>query len=127
MSFLIGEILICLIIAFILGLIIGWLLRGLFCKKSADQTIKTPRPDELTKIEGIGPKIASLLIEDGIMDLEDLSKASIDRLNKVLEKAGSNYNIADAGTWPEQAALAVRGKWDELKKLQDELKGGRRV
>ncbi|OQX83963.1 hypothetical protein B6D60_09870 [candidate division KSB1 bacterium 4484_87] len=127
MSFLIGEILICLIVAFILGLIIGWLLRGLGCKKTVSEIAKAPRPDELTKVEGIGPKIASLLIADGIMDLEDLSKTSVDRLNKILEKAGTRYNIADAGTWPEQAALAVRGEWDELKKLQDELKGGRRV
>ncbi len=126
MTFLIGEILVCLIIAFILGLIIGWLLRGVFAGKKTPAA-KPARPEELTKIEGIGPKIASLLIQDGIMDLEDLSKASIDRLNKILDKAGQRYNVANPDTWPEQAALAVQGKWEELKKLQDELKGGRRV
>ncbi|NOZ60362.1 MAG: hypothetical protein GXO74_01635 [Calditrichaeota bacterium] len=127
MIFLIGEIVICLIIAFVLGLVIGWLLRGVRTGKATVQATKTARPDELTKVEGIGPKIASLLIADGIMDFEDLSRTSVDRLNVILQKGGQNYNIADASTWPEQAALAVRGEWDELKKLQDELKGGRRV
>jgi large subunit ribosomal protein L21 len=27
-------------------------------------------------------------------------------------------------TWPQQAALAADGKWDELKELQDKLDGG---
>jgi hypothetical protein len=33
----------------------------------------------------------------------------------------------DPGTWPQQAKLAAEGKMDELKKLQEELQGGRRV
>ena len=34
--------------------------------------------------------------------------------------------MLDADTWPEQAKLAAAGDWDGLKKLQDELKGGKR-
>ena len=29
------------------------------------------------------------------------------------------------GTWPEQAKMAHEGRWDELKKWQDELDGGK--
>jgi hypothetical protein len=31
----------------------------------------------------------------------------------------------DPESWPEQAALAAKGDWDALKKLQDELDGGK--
>jgi len=31
----------------------------------------------------------------------------------------------DPGTWGQQAQLAAEGKMDELKALQDDLKGGR--
>jgi len=34
-------------------------------------------------------------------------------------------NVPD--TWPEQAALAADHKWDELRVLQDHLRGDRRV
>ena len=128
MLFLICEIIICLLIAFILGLIIGWLLRGLFkCKGTAGESSKTPRPKDLEKVEGIGPKIAQLLIAAGIMDLEDLSKANVGTLKDVLHAAGPRYQMADPSTWPEQAALGAKGNWEAMEKLKDELKGGRRV
>ena len=126
MLFLIGEILICLIIAFILGFLIGLLLKSIFCKEKSTGTSKPARPKELEKVEGVGPKIASILIENGIMDLEDLSKASVDTLNKILDRAGSQYRLADPSTWPEQAALGARGDWEAMEKLKDELQGGRR-
>jgi hypothetical protein len=31
----------------------------------------------------------------------------------------------DPTTWPEQAKMAADGNWDELKTLQDNLKGGK--
>ena len=126
MLFLIGEILICLIIAFILGFLIGWLLKSALYKEKSAVSNKPARPEELEKVEGIGPKIASILIENGIMDLEDLSKTSVDTLNKILDQAGSQYNVADPSTWPEQAALGARGDWEAMEKLKEELQGGRR-
>jgi len=126
MTFLIAEILICLIIAFILGFIIGWLLKGVFCREKAGVSSKPARPKDLEKVEGIGPKIANILIANGIMDLEDLSKTSVNTLNEILDRAGSRYTLADPSTWPEQAALGARGDWQAMEKLKDELKGGRR-
>ncbi len=82
-------------------------------------------PDDLRKIEGIGPKIASILNEAGISTFAQLAEASVEQLNKIVrEDAG--ITIAFPDTWPEQAALAAAGKWDELDALQDSLKGGRR-
>lgn len=126
MWFLIGEIIICLIIAFILGFIFGWLLRGFYSKKDLQKSNKPAQPKELQKVEGIGPQIANILINNGIMDLEDLSNTSVGKLERILENAGSKYNIADPSTWPEQAALGAKGDWEAMKKLQDKLRGGRR-
>jgi len=127
MLFLIGEIIICLLIAFILGLIVGWLLKSLFCRENKRGSAKSARPDDLQKVEGIGPKIASILIENGIMDLEDLSKSSVKKLEKILEMAGPKYTLAYPATWPEQAALGARGDWQAMEELKDRLQGGRVV
>jgi len=127
MLFLIGEILLCLLIAFILGFILGWLLRGFIKKEKTIQTTKPARPKDLEKVEGIGPKIAQILIANGIFDLEDLSNTTVETLERILGSAGPQYNIADPSTWPEQAKLGAKGDWEAMKKLKDELKGGRRT
>ncbi len=85
----------------------------------------TTQKDDLKKIEGIGPKIASLLNESGIYTFTQLSETSQDFLINILQKAGSRYRMHDPSTWPKQAGLASVGKWDDLKVLQDKLKGGR--
>lgn len=81
--------------------------------------------DELTRIEGIGPKISTLLKDAGYASFAQIAKASPRDLEAVLATGGTQYNLADATSWPEQAALAAAGKWEELQKLQNELKGGR--
>jgi len=84
------------------------------------------KPDDLTIIEGIGPKIASLLQAAGIATFTQLAGADLSKLVKILEDAGLKH-LADPATWAEQARLAAEGKWEELKVLTDNLKGGRRV
>jgi predicted flap endonuclease-1-like 5' DNA nuclease len=79
-------------------------------------------PDDLTRIEGIGPKIAALLRENGILSFDELGRADDEWLNQLLED--NKLQLHDPTTWPEQAALAAAGKWDELKAFQAELKGG---
>ncbi len=82
-------------------------------------------PDDLKKIEGIGPKVASLLNQAGIMTFQQVVDAGAEKLESILDQAG--LQMIDADTWPEQAKLAAAGDWDGLKTLQDELKGGKRV
>jgi predicted flap endonuclease-1-like 5' DNA nuclease len=84
------------------------------------------KPDDLTIVEGIGPKIASLLQAAGITTFSQLAGADLSQLVKILEDAGLKH-LADPATWPEQAKLAAEGKWEELKVLTDSLKGGRRA
>jgi large subunit ribosomal protein L21 len=91
-------------------------------------TAKAPKSagkgDDLTKIEGIGPKISGLFIAAGITTFAELAKTPVATLSDILHKAGSRYASHNPGTWPEQAQLAADGKWDELKALQDALDGG---
>ena len=101
-------------------------------KKSATAKPKTAKKekaiieaDDLTKIEGIGKKIAVLLNKDNINTYKDLSKSSIKKLQLILDTAGSKFNVHDPATWPKQAKLAASGDWDTLNKLQEELKGGK--
>jgi predicted flap endonuclease-1-like 5' DNA nuclease len=79
--------------------------------------------DDLEIIEGIGPKIAKLLKEAGIMTFAQLADADVTRLKDILLVA--NLRVNDPTSWPEQAKLAAAGKVDDLKHLQDQLKGGR--
>jgi predicted flap endonuclease-1-like 5' DNA nuclease len=84
------------------------------------------KPDDLKLIEGIGPKIAGILAAAGIDTFAQLAAADGSRLKEIIAQAGLTA-LADPASWPEQAALAAAGKLDELKALQDQLKGGRRV
>ncbi|MGB0982377.1 MAG: 50S ribosomal protein L21, partial [Winogradskyella sp.] len=82
----------------------------------------TGKADDLKKIEGIGPKIASTLTEAGIATFSDLAKATPEAISEIISGVRGNH-VTD--TWPAQAQLAADGKWDELKKWQDELDGGK--
>jgi large subunit ribosomal protein L21 len=82
----------------------------------------TGKADDLKKIEGIGPKIASTLVEAGVATFADLAKTSPEKISEIIAGVRGNH-VTD--TWPEQAQLAADGKWDELKKWQDELDGGK--
>ena len=92
--------------------------------KSTKKVAKATK-DNLTKIEGIGPKIAGLLNDAGINTFAELGKASVKTLKGILEAAGPRYKMHNPGSWPKQSKLAAAGKWDALDKLQDELDGGR--
>jgi predicted flap endonuclease-1-like 5' DNA nuclease len=81
--------------------------------------------DDLKIIEGIGPKIEELFKTSGILTWKSLSETSVDRCNKILDKAGDRYRIHNPETWPRQAKLAYLGNWVKLKKWQEELDGGK--
>ncbi len=94
---------------------------------SRGSRVTSTKPDDLKKIEGIGPKISGILNEAGIYTFANLSQTPVDRLKGILADAGNRYKMHDPSSWPKQAALAAAGDWDELKKLQDYLDGGRDV
>ncbi len=96
--------------------------------KTKGKTKKSTYPSndqDLKVIEGIGPKIEGILKEAGINNWTELAASSHKRLRNILDAAGSRYKMHDPATWCDQASLAANGKWDELKKMQDKLKGGK--
>ena len=83
------------------------------------------QPDDLTIVEGIGPKINQVLHTAGIQSLSQLADCEVTQLKDILISAG--IRLADPATWPEQAKLAAVGDQETLKALQATLKGGRKV
>jgi len=80
--------------------------------------------DDLTIIEGIGPKIDELLAAAGITTFHQLSRAAVGDIQAILDKAGPHFAMAKPATWPRQAGLCAQADWAALRKLQDELTGG---
>lgn len=96
-------------------------------KKVAAKKAPAKKPsekDNLKRIEGIGVGIEKLFNAAGIVTFNQLSRSTVARLQGILDKAGPHYKFAKPESWPAQAKLANVGQWDELKKLQAELKGG---
>ncbi|MBT8190467.1 MAG: 30S ribosomal protein S6 [Saprospiraceae bacterium] len=81
------------------------------------------KKEDLTLIEGIGPKIAQLLNTAGIKSYEKLAASSYEDLKSILSKGGPSYVTHDPATWAEQSQLAAAGKWAELNTLKDKLIG----
>ncbi len=82
--------------------------------------------DDLTKIEGIGPKIAEHLNSAGIGSFSALATVTPEELRGILDAVGG-FAAHDPSTWPDQARLAASGEWDKLSEWQDALDGGRIV
>ena len=80
------------------------------------------KADDLKKIEGIGPKIAETLKAAGVDTFAKLAKTDAAKISEIIAEVRGNH-VTD--TWPKQAEMAAEGKWDELKKWQDELDGGK--
>jgi len=98
-------------------------------KEVVSSATNTPRKvdeTQLKRIEGIGPKIQEILHAGGILTFSDMAKANTTDISNILLAEGPQYKVHDPGTWPEQAAMARDGRWDELTKWQNTLKGGKK-
>ncbi len=80
--------------------------------------------DDLTIIEGVGPKINDLFKDNGLNTFAQVAKATVPQMRAILDKGGSRFRMANPGTWAQQADLAANNKWAELKALQDKLSAG---
>ncbi len=97
-------------------------------QEKAPKAAKAPKTgDDLKIIEGIGPKAAEALVAAGIDTFAKLAAATADSVKEILEASTSKLSHLDPTTWAQQSQLAADGKMDELKKLQDELNGGKAV
>lgn len=89
-----------------------------------ESPLQTPVADDLTIVEGIGPKVCLVLNQAGIYSYKQLSETEVTRLMEILERA--KYTYMDPVTWPDQAKLAAEGRIADLKIFQEQLRAGRR-
>ena len=105
----------------------GFKIKGSF-EKQDDSILKIHQKniaDDLTKIEWIGPKIQELLNQKSLYTFADVAKTDAYQISDILALAGTRFQMHNPKTWPKQAEIASKWNWDELKKYQDVLKGGK--
>jgi small subunit ribosomal protein S2 len=91
---------------------------------TAPSKAKKPSTQDLTKIEGIGPKAAEALIKAGIGTYAALADSTPEQIREILTEASSTFAHLDPTSWPKQAVMAASASWDELKVWQDNVRGG---
>jgi predicted flap endonuclease-1-like 5' DNA nuclease len=79
-------------------------------------------PDDLTAINGIGPKISTILQESGITSFDQLAACDLEILRQLLVDASVAANV---DTWPDQARVAATGDLPALQALQATLRSSR--
>lgn len=77
--------------------------------------------EDLTILEGIGPKIEDLLRANGISGFAQLAALDESELLEILDRGGASFRFANPQHWARQATLAAENRWKELKRLQEEL------
>lgn len=125
-----------LLILLVLFLLIGWWLLRRPAREPEQEhhTAAAPEPepaptaapaaaDDLTRLEGIGPKVAAVLAAAGIQTFAQLAETPVERLQHILREAGLQF--LDPASWPEQARVAASGDEARLAELQARLRGGR--
>src|ERR1044071_3753718 len=116
------------LLAILLLAAVWWAFQREGPEKASVEVGKRPRTegkgsnDDLTKIEGIGPKVAKVLRAAGITKFDALAGADAAEVQNLLNEAG--LQMMNPEGWIEQAKLAAKDDWDGLQKLQGQLKGG---
>ena len=80
--------------------------------------------DDLTIIEGIGPKTDDLLRSHGIDSFTHLARLQAGDLVDILDQGGPSFRLTNPATWSEQALLATENRWADLKRLQKDMIDG---
>jgi predicted flap endonuclease-1-like 5' DNA nuclease len=83
------------------------------------------KPDNLQRIEGIGPKISTVLVGAGIRTYEQLASTDVATLSGVLRQGGLR-SAPSLATWGAQAALLAKGDDEGFAALTGELVAARR-
>lgn len=84
--------------------------------------------DDLSFLDGIGPKVSAVLRLAGITSFARLASTDVDGIREILEAENPNLlRLTDPSTWSEQARMAAEGDWESLSALQNDLKNARRT
>jgi predicted flap endonuclease-1-like 5' DNA nuclease len=84
--------------------------------------------DDFTILNGIGPKVSTILRANGITSFVKLADSSVEKIKDILAAENPNLlRLTDPSNWPEQAQLASVGKWKSLSTLQNQIRETRRT
>jgi large subunit ribosomal protein L17 len=83
--------------------------------------------DDLTIIEGIGPKAAEVLVAAGIDTFAKLANTAADAVKEILTSSTARVGHLDPTTWAQQSQLAADGNMEELEALKLRLNNGKEV
>jgi predicted flap endonuclease-1-like 5' DNA nuclease len=83
-------------------------------------------PDDLTRIEGVGPKIGAALVAAGLTTFASVAEATEYELRSALTAARLRF-APSLPTWGKQARLLADGDEDGFVALTARLVGGREV
>lgn len=100
----------------------GRMMKGLDAER--EEAAEAAGADQLTKIEGIGPKIASALVAAGLETFAKLAAATEDQLKRALE-ASKVRGSASLSTWPKQAEFLAKGDEEGFQAYLATLAAGR--
>ncbi len=95
--------------------------------ETAPVVAKTSTTDDLTIIEGIGPKAAEVLVAAGITTFTELAATTAEKVKEILTASEARVHHLDLTTWAQQAQLAADGKMEELEELKLRLNNGKEV
>ena len=82
-------------------------------KSKAAKPAKAAPPDDLTQLNGIGPRISTILSVGGVTTYAQLEHTDPSELRKIIA-AGGALPPSSLDSWPTQASYAVRGDWSGL-------------
>ena len=149
MAWFLGQSLLIIIAAILLGVLVGWLIWGRPAKPAPSEPLPAepqatpaePEPatltepvaraaaepdDDLERIEGIGPKMAGALRQAGLRSFRQLADADEAKLRKAIEDAGLNF-APSLATWSRQARLLADRDEEGFADLVRRLVAGRDV
>lgn len=86
---------------------------------------KRVKENDLTIVEGIGPKTQALFHNHDVKTWQALADSSVAKCKEVLDSGGNNFKMHNPGTWPKQSKMAADGRWQELFEWQEKLDGGK--
>jgi len=122
------EIFIILLWAFVLWMILGWLLKPVPEIFEIQDNLsewkknkKNMKGDDLMLIEWIDESIEKFFKKQGIMSFKDMVREDVAGLEAILLDGWKKFEEYNPATWPDQAALAMKWKWSELEEYQEIL------
>ena len=124
MGYLIWQIILCLLIAFLFGLLIGCWLKSISCKKKikelenkpsvapikkekakpvAKKNVKSDVKDDLKQILGVGPKLEKVLNKNGITNFRHVAELKSNDIKELSTKLGSFKDRITRDDWVSKA------------------------